>query len=105
MWKKLKQSLHKSQSLHDLTRSKLKKHQQDWRKLQKQNEEDLCRMYFSVMNRPFLFESQAQIPVRSSKAVPPQLRKRSKKQVRGNASKHIHQSPLKGYEVEDHDSK
>ena len=37
MRKKLKQSLNKSQSLHDLSKSKLKQHQKSWKESKKQN--------------------------------------------------------------------
>ena len=57
MRRKLNQNLKKSSSLHNMTESKITKLQSDWKKLKKQNEEDLCKIYYNVMSRPFLFES------------------------------------------------
>lgn len=82
MRKKLQQNLKKSQSLHDLTNSKTKKHRQDWKKLQKQSVEDLCRIYFSVMNRPFLFESSSKFGKLPESSIP-LLNKNKNKNKRG----------------------
>ena len=107
MRSKLKQSLRKSCSLHELVKAKSRHLRQGWKQLQRENEEDLCRMYSNVMNRPFLFESQdAFQPGKHAAQSKPLKKKRRRNAERGKhkSPKHIHQSPLKEFEAEPFDS-
>jgi hypothetical protein len=55
MRKKLKNSFDNSQSLQNLSKSKLSHHRYEEKLLKKQNEEEMCKIYEKVMARPFLF--------------------------------------------------
>jgi hypothetical protein len=55
MQKKLKQTLHKSTSLAQLTQAKVQRLKSDWKRLKKENQEEMYHMYSRVMARPFLF--------------------------------------------------
>jgi ribosomal protein S19E (S16A) len=72
--------------------------------LQRQNEEDLCRIYSKVMSRPFLFENGS-VPTKQNQQIENGLKKKGKRHQQSNhqTSKHIHQSPLKVVDAEGYD--
>lgn len=110
MRRKLKETLKKSQSQHSITQSKIKCQRSNFKKLQEQNEEDLCKIYFNVMSRPFLFEDVSsqkhKVNQKHDTTYTIPLKKKGRKgkpSPNHLTSKHIHQSPLKVMEADNYD--